>query len=257
MDQSERRSRMTVATTHVTTKYARAVHGWAYVVLGFWSIMLLIFTIVRLVYTLSPRSDTFLNGGRPFYEPCVMELSICALFGLIFSAMMIFLLRTRKKITIISRTWFEVAVLGLLWFLWIGGAGSATTIWPDLNFCVQFSPCRVLQAMMAWAWLGWVTITFILLTSIFFSFRARSWELLIYSAWEVHRPSEANFVDAHGRGTNDGNNSISNVGNLGHGGDIEVNTTNYDLDRWRRAVSWLQETESAEKNRTAESNFRL
>ncbi|KAG9047600.1 hypothetical protein FS842_000630, partial [Serendipita sp. 407] len=126
MDQSERRSRMTVATTHVTTKYARAVHGWAYVVLGFWSIMLLIFTIVRLVYTLSPRSDTFLNGGRPFYEPCVMELSICALFGLIFSAMMIFLLRTRKKITIISRTWFEVAVLGLLWFLWIGGAGSAT-----------------------------------------------------------------------------------------------------------------------------------
>ncbi|KAG8808219.1 hypothetical protein FRC17_004051 [Serendipita sp. 399] len=160
-----------------------------------------------------------------------------------------------RKVVIVSKSWFEVAILGLLWFLWIGGAGSATTIWPDLNFCVQFSPCRVLQAMMAWAWLGWITITFILLASMVFAFRAKRWDLPIHSAWEVQRPSETTFVDGRTRGTSD-NNSISNIGNRGHGEDVEVNTTNYDSERWKRAVTWLQETEPKETNETTASNAR-
>ena len=33
------------------------------------------------------------------------------------------------------------------------------SIWPDLSFCSEFSACRVLTAMMAFAWLGWITLT--------------------------------------------------------------------------------------------------
>jgi len=37
------------------------------VALAFWSLMLFAFTLARLVYTLSPRSDRFLNNDQPFY----------------------------------------------------------------------------------------------------------------------------------------------------------------------------------------------
>ena len=32
------------------------------------------------------------------------------------------------------------------------------SIWPDLNFCYQFEACRILTAMMAFAWLGWTAL---------------------------------------------------------------------------------------------------
>lgn len=63
---TSRMSRVTVAAD-VASQYSRAIHGWAYVVLAFWSLMLFIFTVARLIYTLSPRSDRFLNNGMPFY----------------------------------------------------------------------------------------------------------------------------------------------------------------------------------------------
>lgn len=59
-------NRMTVAT-QVSTLYGRAIHCWAYIFLGLWSLLLGIFTVARLIYTLSPRGDTFLNNGAPFY----------------------------------------------------------------------------------------------------------------------------------------------------------------------------------------------
>jgi hypothetical protein len=65
-------SRMTVVTT-MATRYSRAIHGWAYVSLAFWSFMLFAFTIARLVYTLSPRSDRFLNQGQPFYGELLVQ----------------------------------------------------------------------------------------------------------------------------------------------------------------------------------------
>ena len=32
------------------------------------------------------------------------------------------------------------------------------SIWPNLTFCYSFNACRVLAAMTAFAWLGWLTI---------------------------------------------------------------------------------------------------
>ena len=63
---SSRRSRIIVAAD-MASQYSRAIHGWTYVVLTLWSLMLFIFAVARLIYTLSPRTDRFLNNGLPFY----------------------------------------------------------------------------------------------------------------------------------------------------------------------------------------------
>ncbi|CAG7848856.1 SubName: Full=Uncharacterized protein {ECO:0000313/EMBL:CCA74990.1} [Serendipita indica DSM 11827] len=245
--QDEERSRITVATTHIATLYARAIHVWAYIILGVLSILLLIFTIARLVYTLSPRSDRFLNNGRPFYETTVVELVVCGLFTLPFSGLMVFGLRTRLKAPFTTAL-FEVIILGLLWFLWIGGAGSATSIWPDLNFCVQYSPCRVLQAMIAWAWLGWIVITFILLTSTFFALRAGNWGVSIFEAWEVERRVDAKFtLDVERPARSQYADSGSGSKRTGR-----FTTNTYEAERWRRAVNWLEADRKSPSEETHE-----
>ncbi|PVF99948.1 hypothetical protein CPB86DRAFT_682614, partial [Serendipita vermifera] len=237
-------SAITVATSRMSMLYARAIHGWAYVLLMFWSLMLLIFAVARLVYTLRPRGDRFLNNGRPFYEPTIVELLICAVLGMIFGAMMVFTLRTHRGMGPLSKNGFETAVLAILWFLWVGGAGSATTTWPDLNFCIQFSTCRVLQAMMAWAWLGWITITLILLTSIAFAWRNDwDWHKQAYRAWEIKAVTTSNFAfegGNHASGQTTGEPSAKD-GSDRPPQDEETAFTlnNYDIERWKRAVTWL------------------
>lgn len=70
-NKDSRISTLTTRTEHTTTMYGRAIHGWAYVALAFWSLMLIVFTIVRLAYTFGPRGgDRFLNNGRAFYGEC-------------------------------------------------------------------------------------------------------------------------------------------------------------------------------------------
>ena len=40
------------------------------------------------------------------------------------------------------------------------------SIWPSLAFCYQFEACRVLTAMMAFAWLGWVVLVGLIVVAI-------------------------------------------------------------------------------------------
>jgi len=167
------------------TEYARPVRGWAYVLLFFFSFMTLVFTVVRMAYTLGDRGgDKFLNDGKPFYETVVMEMAVVSLMTIIWAIFLIFLLRTEKKSGFLSRNWFEAVALGALWMLWIGGAAGSTSIWPDLNFCVQFSQCRILQAMMAWMWLGWIVITFLLIPMLYFSITRDCWAGRVYDGWQ-------------------------------------------------------------------------
>ncbi|KAF5362651.1 hypothetical protein D9758_009611 [Tetrapyrgos nigripes] len=46
----------------------------------------------------------------------------------------------------------EIIVLTILWLFWLGGTAAAT----------QFEPCRVLSALLAFAWLGFITLTFLI-----------------------------------------------------------------------------------------------
>lgn len=45
-------------------------------------------------------------------------------------------------------------------------AVAPQSIWPNLTFCMQFAPCRILTAMMAFAWLGWTTLVGLIAVAI-------------------------------------------------------------------------------------------
>ncbi|KAI0734870.1 hypothetical protein C8Q72DRAFT_330072 [Fomitopsis betulina] len=128
-----------------------------YGVLWFISVILFGLTIARLSYTTHiPRGDP-LNNGANFYDPVVVELLVDTLLAFAF-APFVFNRLDRLLIFSISKAVLEVIALGILWLLWLIGCGIATSTWPDLTFCYSFDACRVLAAMTAFAWLGWLTI---------------------------------------------------------------------------------------------------
>jgi len=152
---------------------------------GFWALCaLLLFCLccARLSYTDHTRNETSLFDGQPFYDPSIVELLISSMFALAFIPTILFLIRTRSRHPILGRAWFEIAGLSLLWLFWIGGAGAATNVWPDLSWCGD-GQCHLLQAIMAFAWLGWITITALLIGSLVFLFRSRGWNDDLWETW--------------------------------------------------------------------------
>ncbi|KAG9056831.1 hypothetical protein FS842_009425 [Serendipita sp. 407] len=148
-----------------------------------WSILLLVLCIARLAYTDRRRNEPSLNGGAPFYDPSVVELLVCAFLGIVFSQLMIRYLWAKRTHPIFSKNWFEVCSLGTLWLLWLSGAGAASTVWPDLSWCIQYSPCVVLQVLMAWAWLGWITLSLLLFPTLWFVVPRRAWHEECIDTW--------------------------------------------------------------------------
>ncbi|KZT13284.1 uncharacterized protein LAESUDRAFT_719641 [Laetiporus sulphureus 93-53] len=140
-----------------------------YIALWIFSIILLILTAVRLNYTLHlPKGDP-LDGGTDFYDPIVAELLVCSVLTLGF-ALFVF----RPPVSLFAHLFpdvsivvIEVIALAVLWFLWLIGSGIATSIWPNLSWCYQYSACRVLSAMTAFAWLGWLALCGLLVVGMF------------------------------------------------------------------------------------------
>ncbi|KAI0751917.1 hypothetical protein C8Q80DRAFT_1098279 [Daedaleopsis nitida] len=138
-----------------------------YIILWVFSALLFILTCVRLGYTLHlPRGDP-LNGGVNFYDPIVVELLVCSLLTLSSIPLVlgwvppIYLSRSST-----SNNLLELSALSFLWLLWLIGCCVSTSIWPSLAFCYQFEPCRVLTAMMAFAWLGWTALVGLIIVAI-------------------------------------------------------------------------------------------
>jgi hypothetical protein len=92
--------------------------------------------------------------------------------------------------------------------------------------------------MMAWAWLGWITITLLLFISLFYAIKTRRWYAQITQAWELPNRSTSDFtIDGDERivgpkTTERGNASAEEEG---------IDPNNYEFERWKRAVTWLQE----------------
>jgi len=96
-----------------------------------------------------------------------------------------FIIIRRYEHSIVSRTWFEVAGLTFLWFFWLGGTAAATDDWPAdlLARCTRFSQCRELQALLAFAWLGWITLSVLLAGTIYAAVTRRSWPDHTHGEW--------------------------------------------------------------------------
>ncbi|KAM5542531.1 hypothetical protein V8D89_003990, partial [Ganoderma adspersum] len=131
------------------------------------SALLFILAAVRLNYTLHlPRGDP-LNGGRDFYDPIVAELLVVSLMTLgTIPLVMGWVPRFNFVASTASRNLFELSGLSVLWLLWLVGCVVSTSIWPSLSFCAQFETCRVLTAMMAFAWLGWIVLVCLVVVAI-------------------------------------------------------------------------------------------
>ncbi|CAE6529958.1 unnamed protein product [Rhizoctonia solani] len=117
-----------------------------YVSVLLFSMVVFALTIVRLDYTdrkRDPRIDP-LRNGQAFYDPPIPELLVASFLTMCFAPWMLFVIYRRYGHRILTKTWFELLGLFVLWGLWLGGAASATALWPDLNWCQIYKPCRIL-----------------------------------------------------------------------------------------------------------------
>ncbi|KAG9050617.1 hypothetical protein FS837_003716 [Tulasnella sp. UAMH 9824] len=144
------------------------------------------FPFVRVVlinYTNHTRDEKSLFDGEPFYaDPSIVELLISSIFALIWIPVVLILIRKRSTHPIFARQWFELIVLFVLWMFWVGGAGAASTVWPSLSWC-NHPQCRLLEAIMAFAWLGWIINIILLSGSIIFTAKNRAWKDDLYETW--------------------------------------------------------------------------
>ncbi|CAA7263978.1 unnamed protein product [Cyclocybe aegerita] len=163
-----------------------------YGALTLFSFILFCLCAARLNYTTHlPPSDT-LNGGRPFYDPVVVELLVSTLMTMPWSLFIIYSIHTRYENKYVSTFLSEIIGLAILWLFWIAGAAVATNIWGDLTFCQQFAACQILSALLAFAWLGWIILTALLGIALLFAFANSALTEPLHGRWN---PRESQYVD--------------------------------------------------------------
>ncbi|KAF8890930.1 hypothetical protein BD779DRAFT_1515271 [Infundibulicybe gibba] len=140
-----------------------------YCVLTLFSVVLLGLSAARIHYTTHlPRGDP-LNGGKNFYDPIVVELLVTSILTIPWSIFIIISIHKRVESRLVSLFRGEIIGLAVLWLFWLVGAAIATSIWGDLSFCHKYQACRILTALVAFSWMGWIILSIILAVSMLFS----------------------------------------------------------------------------------------
>ncbi|KAI0049060.1 hypothetical protein FA95DRAFT_1571497 [Auriscalpium vulgare] len=158
-----------------------------YCLLFVFSLVLLGLTADRINYTTHLSNHDPLNNGHSFYDPIVAELLFSTLMTMLLVPFMCACVSTlrperanpypRSVHAIVKRREngqiftfaAEIATLSVLFLFWLVGAAVASSMWGDLNWCWHFHTCRVLSALVAFAWLGWITIFGLLATSVVYA----------------------------------------------------------------------------------------
>ncbi|KAF8520003.1 hypothetical protein BU17DRAFT_65648 [Hysterangium stoloniferum] len=148
-----------------------------------WSILLFALSASRISYTENIPPGDPLNDGIDFFDPSVVALLVSSVLALIFAPSMIFILNTQWTHRYLSVVWVEVIAAFVLWIVWLGSTASATNVWPDLSFCIQWRACTNLQAMIAFAWLGWLSLSVLILVTAVSASRAGAWKDNCHGAW--------------------------------------------------------------------------
>ncbi|PPQ97055.1 hypothetical protein CVT26_001278 [Gymnopilus dilepis] len=163
-----------------------------YGALLFWSFVLMCLAAARLNYTNHlPRGDP-LNGGHSFTDPIVGEILFTTLITIPWSIYIIWAIITRYEHPTFATFLVESVGLSILWIFWIAGAGGATGPWGNLSWCQQFEACRVLSALVAFAWLGWLTLTALLALTLLFAIANKAFGEPLHGRWN---PRESRYVD--------------------------------------------------------------
>ncbi|KAI0270451.1 hypothetical protein BC834DRAFT_1039217 [Gloeopeniophorella convolvens] len=151
------------------------VRVFLYCALWIFSVVLLGLTAARIHYTENLSPNDPLNDGRHFYDPVVAELLATSILAMLWSMFAIHAIHTRRDYRLIHTFAAEVVGLFILFIMWLVGTAIATSFWGNLGWCHQFAPCRLLTALVAIAWVGWVLLFFLLSASLIHAVVNRAW----------------------------------------------------------------------------------
>ncbi|KAF5353290.1 hypothetical protein D9756_007967 [Leucocoprinus leucothites] len=146
-----------------------------YAILTLFSLILFCLTATRLHYT---------NTNLNFYESYAAELIFTGLVTMIWCIFVILAMFKRFEFRFITTFLGEIVVLVILWFFWVVGAGIASTSWAGIDNCQQFEACRVLSALLAFAWLSWITLTALLIVTVLFSVANHALQQPLHGRWD-------------------------------------------------------------------------
>jgi len=164
-----------------------------YVVLFVFSVVLFGISAARLHYTTHLPSNDPLNGGKNFYDPIVAELLVTSLLTMFWAPTIAHAVHAKHEHNeYLSSFLFELTGLGLFFVFWIVGAGIATSSWGNLHFCHQYQACRLLTALVAFAWMGWIMILMLLVMSALFAFSNNAFHEPLHGRWD---PRESHYYE--------------------------------------------------------------
>ncbi|KAF7375221.1 hypothetical protein MSAN_00408700 [Mycena sanguinolenta] len=173
------------------------IRTWLYCIFGLFSLVLFGLTAARLHYTTHLPAGDPLHNGKNFYDPIVAELIFSALFGMLWAVYGVLTIHHMREDRLISSFASEILVLSILFLLYLVGAAIATSIWGDLSFCQEFRACRILTAMLAFAWMSWIVLSCSLAASVFVAIANRAFFSPFHGRWN---PRDSTYSDRRASG---------------------------------------------------------
>ncbi|KAF7330263.1 hypothetical protein MVEN_02464000 [Mycena venus] len=168
------------------------IRTFLYCTFGLFSLVLFGLTAARLHYTTHLPPGDPLNNGKNFFDPIVAELLFSSLFGMAWAIYAVLTIHHMREDRLIFSFASEIFVLSVLFVLYLVGAAIATSIWGNLSFCHQFQACRILTAMVAFAWMSWIVILFSLVSSVFVAIANAAFFSPFHGRWN---PRESTYSD--------------------------------------------------------------
>jgi len=145
------------------------------------SFILFCLSAARLNYTTHVLPG---DSGRGFYDPIVVEILIATLLTIPWSIFIVWSIHKRYENPYLSTFRGEIIGLSVLWIFWTAGAAGASHPWGSLSWCQQFDACRLLSALVAFSWLGWLTLSAILALSLLFSLANKALMEPLHGRWD-------------------------------------------------------------------------
>ncbi|KAF5393258.1 hypothetical protein D9757_000768 [Collybiopsis confluens] len=150
-----------------------------YSALAIFSLVLLGLSAARLHYTTHLPPGDPLNG-----DPIVAELLLTSILAIFWSWFIVHCIHKRHENRIITTFRGELIGLFVLWVMVLVGAAIATTFWGNLSFCQSFEACRLLTALVAFAWMSFIILTLIFGVDIAFVVANEGWREPLHGRWD-------------------------------------------------------------------------
>ncbi|KAH7876942.1 uncharacterized protein C8R40DRAFT_1096590 [Lentinula edodes] len=146
----------------MVSHHAPALRVGLYFALSLFSIVLLGLTAARIHQTLN------FAPGTSFYDPIVVELLVTSILAMIWSWFIIHTIHTIRVSGPLTTFRHESIGILIIWIMFLVGTAIATNFWANLGVCFGVFTCDILTAIVAFAWLCFITMTLIGFSTMLF-----------------------------------------------------------------------------------------